>query len=398
MKNNRKNLLILFFTMIVVMLGFGMVIPIMPFYVKSFGASGSALGALMATYGLLQFLFAPLWGSLSDRYGRKPILMIGVLGNAIAQLLFGLSSELWMLFAARALSGILSSATLPTAMAYIGDSTSEEERGGGMGMIGAAMGIGMVIGPGLGGALASRSLSFPFFLASALSLVALVLIFLLLPEPPRAAHLQTGKVSVVQFSALWKALTGPLGILFFMSFLLVFALTNFESIFGLYAADQYGYTPQQVGWLLTVIGLISAVMQGAATGPATRRFGEVAIIRASLLGSTVGFLFLTQAHTTPQILAAVCFYVFSNAMLNPSVASLISKRTTQGQGTAMGLNNSFLSLGRVAGPLWAGYTYDIYYNLPYLTGAGIMLAGFGLSLWGLREAPVARKDAISPVD
>jgi MFS family permease len=125
-----KNTWILFFTLIVVMLGFGMIIPIMPFYIKSFGASGSALGALMATYGLLQFLFAPFWGSLSDRYGRKPILLIGVLGNALAQLLFGLSTSLWMLFAARALAGILSSATLPTAMAYIGDTTSEEDRSG----------------------------------------------------------------------------------------------------------------------------------------------------------------------------------------------------------------------------------------------------------------------------
>ncbi len=148
--NQKKNLSILFFTLIVIMLGFGMVIPVMPFLVKSFGASGSAMGTLMASYALMQFLFAPFWGSLSDRFGRKPILMIGVLGNAIAQLLFGLSTELWMLFVARILAGILSSATMPTAMAYISDSTTHKERGGGMGLLGAAMGIGMVIGPGSG--------------------------------------------------------------------------------------------------------------------------------------------------------------------------------------------------------------------------------------------------------
>jgi len=156
MRNNR-NIAILFFTMVVVMIGFGIIIPIMPFYVESFGASGKALGALMAIFSVMQFLFAPLWGSLSDRYGRKPILLIGVFGNALSLVLMGFSSSLWMLFGSRALAGILSSATLPTAMAYIADSTSERDRGAGMGYIGAAMGVGMVLGPGIGGWLAGRS-------------------------------------------------------------------------------------------------------------------------------------------------------------------------------------------------------------------------------------------------
>ena len=372
--------------MIVVMLGFGMIIPIMPFYIKSFGASGSALGALMATYGLLQFLFAPFWGSLSDRYGRKPILMIGVLGNALAQLLFGLSTSLWMLFAARALAGILSSATLPTAMAYVSDITTKEDRGKGMGMIGAAMGIGMVLGPGMGGFLAGRNLSTPFFLASALSFLALLLIYFVLPEPQRDnEQAKTTKLVGLQLSGLWTALRGPAGVLFVMAFLLTFALSNFESVFGLYAADQYRYTPQQVGGVLTVIGLISAAMQGAATGPLTRRFGEVNVIRVSLLNTSLAFVLLTQAHSTWQILATVCYFVFSNSLLNPAVSSLISKRAVGGQGAAMGANNSFQSLGRVVGPLWAGNMYDINYNLPYLTGAFVMLVGFGISMKTLKE-------------
>ena len=160
---SQKNIVILFFTLIVIMMGFGMVIPILPFYITSFGASGSALGALMAAYAVMQFIFAPIWGGLSDQFGRKPILMIGVLGNVIAQLLFGLSTSMWMLFASRILAGLLSSATLPTAMAYISDSTSHKNRSGGMGILGAAMGIGMVIGPGIAGWLANISLSTPFF-------------------------------------------------------------------------------------------------------------------------------------------------------------------------------------------------------------------------------------------
>jgi DHA1 family multidrug resistance protein-like MFS transporter len=156
---NPRNLFLLAFSLVVVMLGFGMVIPILPFYIKQFDAGGSALGALVAIAALTEFLFGPVWGSLSDRTGRKPILMIGLFGYGLSMLLFGLSTQLWMLFASRALSGVLSSTTLSTAMAYIGDSTSARARGGGMGVLGAAAGAGAIIGPGLGGLLAGGALS-----------------------------------------------------------------------------------------------------------------------------------------------------------------------------------------------------------------------------------------------
>ncbi len=396
MDNNRKNIWILFFTLIVVMLGFGMVIPILPFYVKSLGASGSALGALMATYGLLQFIFAPIWGSLSDRVGRKPILMLGILGNALAQLLFGLSTQLWMLFAARALAGMLSSATLPTAMAYVSDSTSAEKRSSGMGVVGAAMGIGMVLGPGVGGLLSKQSLSFPFFLACGLSLAALALVFIILPEPSRPTQEAERPVSGPRLAVLWQALRGPLGVLFVMSFLLSFGLTNFEGVFGLYAADRYGYTSGQVGLALTLVGFISAFMQGVMTGPATRRFGEVTVIRAALVGTAIGFGLMALAASTIPMLLAITFFMVSNAMLNPTVASLISKRAQGGQGMSLGLNNSFLSLGRIAGPLWAGNIYELNLNAPYLTGALIMLVGLWVSLSKLHAEPAPNEEIPSP--
>ncbi|GAB4513596.1 MAG: tetracycline resistance MFS efflux pump [Anaerolineae bacterium] len=389
MRGNR-NTTILFFTLVVVMLGFGMIIPIMPFYIESFGAGGSALGLLMATFAVMQFIFAPIWGNLSDRYGRKPILLVGVAGNAIAQLLFGLSSALWMLFAARALSGILSSATLPTAMAYIGDSTSEEDRGGGMGLMGAAMGVGMVLGPGLGGWLATSSLSLPFFVAAGLSVVAFGLIVAILPEslPPQERSRRELSSGGAQLSAMWRALSGPIGLLLFLSFLLSFGLTNFEGIFGLYALVRFEYGPQQVGTILTMIGFLSAVAQGALTGPLTRRWGELAIIRASLLGSAIGFALMLLAQDFVTVLATVAFFVLSNAMLRPAVSSLISKRTLQGQGTAMGLNNAFMSLGRIVGPTWAGFVFDIDIRYPYLTGAAIMALGHLITLvWRLEPQP-----------
>jgi len=387
MSSDRRNLAILFFTLVVIMLGFGMIIPLLSFIIKEFGASGRELGLLMAVFGTMQFIFSPIWGNLSDRYGRKPVLMIGVLGNAITQLLFGLSTELWMLFAARALSGVLSSATLPTAMAYIGDSTSEEQRGGGMGMLGAAMGVGMVLGPGFGGWLAVDSLSTPFFVAAGLSTVVLVFIALALPEslPPGLRQSQDGKSVGPQFGQMWRALFSPMGFVLFLAFLVSFGLTNFEAIFGLYALERFDYGPQQVGAILTVIGLIFAVVQGGLTGPLTRRWGEALIIKASLLGSVVGFLIMLSANSFPTVLLTVGLFVLSNAMLRPAVSSLTSKRTTTGQGVAMGLNNSFMSLGRIVGPIWAGLILDINLNLPYISGAVVMLLGFFASLLWLEE-------------
>ncbi len=182
MNASKRNLYILTFVLFVVMLGYGIVIPILPFYVEDMGAGGMELGLLVASYAVMRLICGPIWGSLSDRVGRKPILIIGILGYAVTMLWFGLATELWMLFAARILSGILSSATAPTSMAYIGDSTPEKERGGGMGLLGAAGGVGTILGPALGGLLAGDSLSLPFFIAAGLSLLSLLLAWLFLPE------------------------------------------------------------------------------------------------------------------------------------------------------------------------------------------------------------------------
>ena len=396
MQNNRRNLAILFFTLVVVMMGFGMVIPILPFYIIEFGAGGSAMGLLMASYAIMQLIFSPIWGSISDRIGRKPVLMIGVLGFALTQLMFGFSSALWMLLASRVLAGVLSSATLPSAMAYIGDSTSERDRGGGMGIIGAAMGVGMVLGPGIAGWMATYSLAVPFFFAAGLSIVALALIFLLLPESLPVEKRQTGGslIQGLQIQELWRALSSPIGLLLFMAFLVSFGLTNFEIVFGLFAVETYGYGPQQVGGLLTFIGIISAVVQGGLTGPFTRRWGEVPIIKASLLGSALGFVMMVMARSFIAVLLTMGFFIISNAMLRPAVSALISRRATVGQGVAMGLNNAFMSLGRSVGPLWAGFAYDLNSVYPYWSGSLVMLVGFVVSMLRLKpeeNIPIGEK-------
>lgn len=385
--NNRRNIVILSFALVVVMLGFGMIIPIFPFYIESLGASGTELGLLVATAALLEFLFAPLWGSISDRTGRKPILLLGMLGYALSSLLMGLSNTLAMLFASRALSGMLSSATMATTMAYIGDSTSQEERGGGMGWIGAAMGLGVILGPGLGGLLGQYSLSTPFFIAAAMSMLALLLIAFLVPEslPPQARRTAKG-VRTVQLRRLWQALFSPIGLPLFILFLVSFGLANFEAVFGLYAALKFGYGPERVGAILSVIGIVTTLGKGALTGPLTRRWGDPPVIKASLLAGSAGFVVLLLANTYMTILLATAFFILSKTLLRPALLSLTSKRAVAGQGVSMGLSNSFMSLGRILGPIWAGWIFDVNFNYPYLTGSLILFLGFLISLAQLSPA------------
>jgi len=385
-KASKKNIGILFITLVIIMMGFGMVIPVIPFLVQDFGANGQQLGLLMSVYALMQLIFSPLWGELSDRYGRRPIILLGLIGNGLSMLLMGLASQLWMLFAARILSGFLASATLPTAYAYVSDSTSEEDRGGGMGIMGAAMGVGMVIGPGFSGMLAQSSLSTPFFAGAILSIGAISVVYFFLPESLSLENRkQTTEISIRhQFLEMWGGLVGPLGFLLFLAFLVSFGLTNFEGIFGLYMNLRFEYTARDVGLILTLIGLVSAVVQGFLTGYVTKKWGEVALIKYSFLGSAVGFLLMLLANDLPSILITVSFFILSNAMIRPGISTLISKRATIGQGIAMGLNNSFMSLGRVVGPLLAGTLIDINLHLPYISGSLITLVGFILCLFLLK--------------
>ncbi len=376
---NRKNVAILSLTLGVVMLGFGMVMPIFPFYIESMGASASELGLLVAISPFIQLVASPLWGGISDRRGRKPVLAVGLLGYGISMLLFGLATELWMLFVARGVGALLSAATMPTTMAYVSDSTSDQERGGGMGVLGAAMGLGMVLGPALGGLLGSESLSTPFFLTAAVCLLTLLLVLFLLPESLPAAARRGTAIRIkpaAQLRALWQALFGPLGVLLFMAFLVSFGLTNFQGIFGYYALKKFGYGTEEVGWILTVVGIVSALTQGVLTGPLTKRWGEALVIKVTLLASAVTFGLLLTANSLATVLLTTGLFTLPNALLRPAVISLTSKQAGARQGTAMGLNNSFNSLGRVVGPIWAGFAFEINYNLPYLSGAAIMFAGF----------------------
>ena len=382
-----KNVVILSLTLIIVSLGFGMVIPVFPFLITDLGGGGTELGLLVAVAAFTELVFGPLWGGVSDRIGRKPVLALGLFGYAVSLVLFGLSTEMWMLLLFRALSGILTSAASASAMAYIGDSIPQKERGGGMGILGAAGGLGLILGPGFGGVLATISLATPFFVGAAIAFATVPLVLFFLPESltaeGRAKEKERPQSGIRRMIS--EALHSPIGILLFLAFLASFGLANFEAVFGLYALEKFHFGPEQVGTILTVIGLVSTLGK-IFTGALTLRWGDSAVIKTSLLAGSAGFLVLLAANSYPTILLATGFFILSKTFLRPSVLSLTSRRTALGQGITMGLSNSSMSLGRIVGPLWAGFTFDLDFNYPYLSGAFILFIGFLVSLARLAGA------------
>ncbi|NLF49649.1 MAG: MFS transporter [Leptolinea sp.] len=381
--NIRTPTFILSFTLLVMMLGYGMVLPIIPFYIEQFGAGGRELGWMMSMYSLMQLIFAPIWGVLSDRYGRKGILSIGIMGYAISLLFFGLATNFWMLFLARTLSGILSSATMPTAMAYIGDNTPEKERSGKMGQLGAMTGVGVVIGPLLGGLLSTNSLSFPFFIGAGLALIAFVLVITILPES--RSQQSSSKQSGVSFGILREIFVGPIGILLLLIFVMSFGLTAFQGITGLYVIDKFAFDTRQVGSIWMVMGATMIAVQGAFTGPLTRRLGEPLLIRIGLVGGSLGFLGMTRAVDYLTSLLALGAFTAALALISPALNAHISTYAGERQGTIMGMNSAATSLGRVAGPLWAGYLYEIDIDYPFLSGAMTLGLGLLISFIGTRR-------------
>ncbi|WP_153124539.1 MFS transporter [Peribacillus tepidiphilus] len=375
-KNARGPLVLLSINLFIIMVGIGLVIPILPFYVEMFNADAQILGMLIAVFSIMQFLFAPIWGRLSDRWGRKPMIIIGLIGFAAAEFVFAFASHLWMLFLSRIFAGTFGSALMPTAMAYVADVTSQENRGKGMGMIGAAMGLGIVIGPGIGGWLAEFDLSYPFFFAGIAATIAAIVSMLVLPE-----SLGKEKRSFIanetenQFVLMKKALCSPVGFLLILVFIMSFGLANFQSIFGYYTMERYNFSPKDVGLVILIVGIIGTIAQGVLVGRLINKFGEEKVLTGSLIVSAIGFILMTTAPSFAWVLITTSLFYLGNSILRPALNTFISNLAGNKQGMVMGLNNSFMSLGNAVGPILAGMLFEWNIHIPYFFGAFIMIVG-----------------------
>ncbi|MCB9366067.1 MAG: MFS transporter [Calditrichaeota bacterium] len=368
-----SKLAILFLTIFIDLLGFGLIIPALPFYAESFGASFLVIGILSASYSAMHFLFSPLWGRLSDRVGRRPVLLIGLAGSAAAFLMFGLAKSLFMLFAARILAGILSSATLPTAQAYIADSTSEADRAKGMGLIGAAFGLGFIFGPAVGGILTKYGYGFPALVASGMSALNFIWAYLKLPEThPAPGETESGHKSLLSLGALIDVFKTPvLGVLIAVFLIQVYAFSQMEATFALFCEHRLALDAVHVGWILAEVGIISAIVQGALMGKLVRAYGEAPLARTGMVLMAIGLGVMGFVQTTTQMIMVAPFLAVGSALMNPTINSLISKAAPEGkQGLTLGTAQSVASLGRVFGPP-SGTALFQYVGLaaPYWVGA-----------------------------
>jgi MFS transporter, DHA1 family, multidrug resistance protein len=369
----KRALPILFLVMFLVMIGFGIIIPVLPFYAEEIGANPTQLGLLMAVYSLMQLIFAPFWGRLSDRIGRKPIMMMGIAGLALSFFMQAMATELWMLFAARIIGGILSSANMPTAMAYVADITTPENRGKGMGIIGAATGLGFVFGPAIGGIFSKTSMNLPFYIAGFSSLLTLVLVFFLLKE---SIQKRAENAPLEKKQSLWAAFSGAASVLYLLQLLISLSLSGLEATFAYFAAEKANLNAVSLGYIFMIMGFASAIVQGGLVGKLTKKYGEGKVIQGGIIVSAIGFalILLVDSFTTAAIFLTL--FGIGNGVIRPSVSSLLTKTSTSGHGSATGLLSSFDSLGRIIGPPLGGWLFSLAIGLPYVSGAIISVLAF----------------------
>lgn len=368
---------IVFTTVVIDLIGFGIAIPILPIYAKDLGASAFHIGALASAYALMQFLFAPVWGRLSDRYGRRPVILVALAGTAISSLLFGLATSLVFLWIARILNGI-SGASYSAAQAYVADVTGPEDRAKGMGLIGAAFGIGFVLGPAIGGLCAIVDPRLPFFVSAAVAALNLLIAWRRLPEPERHAAPRSSQRALLR--AAFR--DGRIAPLMLITFLGTFAFVGMEQTFALLGEDRFGWGLVETGLMFTYIGVIVAVVQGKAIGPLVARLGErrVMVTGLALTGLALGLLAIT---THMWALFPVMALVAASGLVFPTVTSLVSQAVGQSdQGGMLGLLASAGGIARVLGPLAAGAMFEVDVPLPYIVGAALFAICLGIALRG----------------
>jgi Arabinose efflux permease len=370
----------LFFVVFVELIGFGVIIPLLPFYGEHYHASPAQVGLLMASYSLAQFLTAPFWGRLSDRIGRKPVLIASLGGAAASYVLLAFADHLWMLFAARLFGGAMAGG-IAAAFAYAADISTPATRARAMGVVGAAFGVGFIFGPAIGGLLsgsdpATADFRSPALAACALSTTALLLTIFILPESLPADARQSKRTQrqnrwqMFRIALAQPALLRLLGLMF----LATFAFASMETTFAMWSRRQFGWGPEQNGYLFAMIGLISAAIQGGLVGRLARRFGEMRLVVAGAAALAAGMLAIPFSTHLATLLPAMAAAAIGFSMLTPSLNSLVSLQVGRDvQGGAMGVSRSATTLARVLGPVCGGALFSYFGKTAPFIGAAIVM-------------------------
>jgi MFS family permease len=370
----RSLLAVLFGVVIVDLIGFGVVMPILPFYAHEHGASATELGFVFTAYAAAQFLFAPLWGRLSDRVGRRPVMLCTIAGTALSLLLLGLAGSLAAIFAARILAGAFA-ANIGVASAYIGDVTSESERTRWMGMLGASFGVGFVLGPAIGGLLAPYGHAVPLLVAAGLAAVNAGFALVALREPPR--HAAAGAGAPLRRAVLRDPLVRRLCL---VNLAFSIGVTQLETMFAFFMKDRFEYGERDVGLFLAGMAVLMGGIKGGGMRALAARFPERTLITAGGLLLALGFAALPQAFSLGVLLVALVAAAVGRAVFQPSLMGMTSLAAAAGErGAVMGTFQAAAAVARVIGPLAAGWLYDRHLAGPFWLAAALSLGVVGLA-------------------
>ena len=394
-------LAVIFLTVLIDLVGFGIVLPLLPFYAEELGTNPTGVGLLVAVYSLMQFFFAPFWGKLSDRVGRRPIILLGLVGSGVSYVIFAFAQTLTVLFFSRILAGLMG-ANIAVAQAYIADRTEAQDRARGMGLIGAAFGLGFILGPAIGGVFSQWGYGVPGLIAAGLCFGNATLAWRVLPESLtpelRSAPEARGRPGPVEriraLADAWsRSELRPILALFFIG-TMVFAA--FTTTFPLLLERRLDLDARHAGYFLAFAGLVMAVVQGRLIGPLARRLGERKLL---VIGSAVlvlGYGVTPWVWSDLAVALVILPIAFGTGVSTPSLASLTSQVAGAAeQGQVLGVSQSLSSLGRVVGPTWGGWLFATWgHGAPYWLSAGWMLVAVVLALHLLRRpAPAAAEVA-----
>jgi multidrug resistance protein len=390
-------LVVIFLTVFIDLLGFGIIIPLLPFYAEHFGASALVVGLLSTSFSLMQFLFAPFWGRLSDRIGRRPVILIGLMGSALSYAMFALAASLSALFFARCLAGI-AGANVSTAQAFIADVTTPENRARGMGMIGAAFGLGFIFGPAIGGFLSHWGYAAPAWFASAISLANFGLALMLLPESSPDAGERLSRASAGRLDGFRRALTRRhLPQVLVVYFLVLTAFASFEATFALYAERRFAFTTVTIGYMFAWVGVVLATVQGVLVGRVVKRVGEARLVPIAIGIIASALVLVAFAGSVPALAAAVGLLALGMGFNGPSMLSAISQLAHPAdRGGTLGVSQSLGSLARILGPVWGGWAFDYYgIRMPFFSAAALMLVACALGVLAFRDLEQTQ-EAVGP--
>ena len=394
MLRNRGAILLLMINIFLIFTGIGLVVPIMPTYMDLLQISGSIVGLLVAAFSFTQLIFSPLAGRLSDNWGRKKIIIIGMVIFAVSELIFGLSSTAFFLFAARMLGGIGAALIMPAVMAYTADVTSGEERGKGMGLINAAITTGFIIGPGIGGFIAEYGIRVPFYAAAVAGTIAAIVTLIVLPESkPQVDGDQVKEVVKLPKQNLLTQLANSYREPYFLALVIVlvasFGLANYETVFGLFVDQKFGFTAKDIAVIITFGSIAGAVVQVTVFGWILNKFGEKNVVSFCLLMAALFIVLTLFVHQYWMILLVTFIVFLAIDILRPTISTQMSKMAMEQQGYVAGLNSAFTSMGNILGPVIAGVLFDVNLNFPYVSAGIVLFLCFLLSL-------KARKDERIP--